>query len=382
MMQLQSTEGAMHALVIGVSSYPNAKGPEVASIKGPAISAARFAEWLQKEFRHPTVRLDSLRTLLSPLPGDEERVASEAAGEVHGRADRDTVEKEMKEWAKRCDRSPHDVAVLYVAGHGTDKPLRGAHLVLEGFSEDTGLAHTVDLSFTFDAMEARAAHLNLFFVDSCRTTIFEQQYLAGARGQRPIELGTNATRRRRSLKVFYGAAPDVRAWTLPSAEVLSDGTLFARALRLALNRAADLDDDGRLCVTANALVEKIAKVIETTAASYKDELVGMADGTGSVRNVPVHYPKVVPVELEIEVVPPECAATSDPSLYRRTGATGWARDFSADFASHPWTITLDAGNYQLRLVSVPAPPPGFDMAVEKFILPEVKRWQVKVEYDP
>ena len=56
---------------------------------------------------------------------------------------------------------------------------------------------------------------------------------------------------RRGYKVFFGATPGMQAWTLPGDEVLTDGTIFARALRQALASAAELDKDGRLCVTAN-----------------------------------------------------------------------------------------------------------------------------------
>ncbi len=379
---IDPVEGQLHALVIGVGHYPNAAGTGVASLEGPAISAARFAEWLkdpEEGFRHPHVALGSVRTLVSPATDREAQVATSAAGTVDGGADSNTVKEELRDWADICDQSPADIGLLYVAGHGSDKPLSGAHLLLEGYSARSGLEETIDLSFIFEVMGSRQAHLNLFFVDACRTTSAAQRYLLGEQGLRPIKVG-DAPVRRRAYKVFFGAAPDIQAWTLSDDEVLSDGTIFARALRRALTTAADLDGDGKLCVTANALTEEVARLVEEQAASYGEHVRGMADGLGTTRDVRFHYPRVVPVDVSIELTPAAYAKVARASLYRFVNVNQDELDRAVSFDSHPSQVRIEAGKYRLQLVSMPPPPPGFDMSDQKLILPHVNTWEVPIRY--
>ena len=70
---------ATRALVIGVSAYPYADGPEatesgrksgIGHLSSASRSASEFAAWLMTEYRQPGKPLVSLRLLVSPIDGE------------------------------------------------------------------------------------------------------------------------------------------------------------------------------------------------------------------------------------------------------------------------------------------------------------------------
>ncbi|MEJ7715353.1 MAG: caspase family protein [Thermoleophilaceae bacterium] len=200
----------LHALVIGVSHYPHSTDPVLASIAGPAISAARFADWLRTSWNHPGVALGSLEVLLSPMEDDEAATADAAAGKVAGPADAKHVGLEVYEWAERCNVSTEDIALLYVAGHGTESLYGGGFLLLEDYDApgSGALGNALDLDHVRKAIGTKCAHADFIFVDACRFTTDEQFDVADASALKPIKWNREDATLRTHLKVFYGAAPD------------------------------------------------------------------------------------------------------------------------------------------------------------------------------
>jgi hypothetical protein len=142
----------LHALVIGVSAYPHSQNRQLGSVRGPAISAARFAEWLRTKWRHPEFELGSLKVLLSPTE-DEAETALAAAGGVSGRATSQNVRLAVWKWAELCNDSDDDIALLFVAGHGTESLYGGGVLLLEDHGSPGGaLAYALDLDFVQKAI--------------------------------------------------------------------------------------------------------------------------------------------------------------------------------------------------------------------------------------
>jgi hypothetical protein len=373
--------GSLHALVIGVSSYPHARDYNLGSAPGPAIAAARFAQWLRTTYRNPTVDVRSVRVLLSPT--EEEAVAvAEAVGQVDGRANLAGVTHGLRVWAEDCNANTNDIGLLYLAGHGTSMVVGGGFLLLEDFGEpDAPFSHALDLQYVMDAMSKRKAHANFIFVDACRNTI-EAQKDHVFTGIQNITLNKTAAVLRKVLKVCYGAAPDKSAWTSSDDDILQYGTIFLKALLNALNKGAvELDQEGRLCVMANRLTSETARGVRTEARflsqTYAQEMLGSGDGVGTLEEVPFHWPEVVPVDLEIELDPAIVARFAEASLFRVISSAQASYCRQVSFDPHPSQIRgIDSGKYRLQ-VGPPIPPTMHDW----FVLPSSPRWKVTLPYD-
>jgi hypothetical protein len=330
------------------------------------------------------VECGSVEVLLSPTEA-ELPTTREAVGDVP-RATRDNVETALEEWAALCDLDPDDVAVLYLAGHGTDLFFGGGYLLLEGHGKAGGaLAHALNIDFVQRAMSARRARTNFYFVDACRFPIRGHREGVGTSGVEGMTARTDDPRVRTAYKVFYGAAPDQSAWTLPEDEVLEHGTVFAKVLIRALNTdAADLDDEGRLCVDADRLTAGLARGVEAEARAMAQEygkaIAGSAEGVGTSGYVPFHWPKRVPVELEIELDPATAAAEAEALLLTIKRAATAVDPRPVKLDPHPTRLTVDSGKYRLQLNNVPRTPQRFFASEDFMVLPSATHWRVEVEY--
>jgi hypothetical protein len=368
---------ALHALIIGVGNYPNRSD---LSQPGPVMSAARFAEWLKGEYCHPSYTLGSLFVLLSPVDANQASDAHQVAGQLDGPATHRSVEKFVVEWAAACDRNPQDAALLYVAGHGCSMLPGAGYLLLEEFGlPGSLLADALNLSALIDAMGTKKAHTNFVFVDACRSP-FDQIEGGGMRGVTPLDVPVNAPRLRKVLKLFYGAAPEDRAWTLPADQTFEHGTIFSKALLRALRRdALELDDDGQLAVTANRLVQKTAMLVGNTAAllradEYQRSITQAPEGVGSIADIAFHVPQAVNVDLKIEIDPEDLAAAVQASLYKlnRPDEIKYDRDLS--FVPHPAHLEVASGKYQLNVYR-----PPFHTVRNRVVIPDDPHWRFEID---
>jgi len=137
-----------HALIIGVSDYPFADGPnasalgasfELENLTTAARSASEVAAWLRNEYCNPDVPLASLRVLLSPAAG--ESIHPDIAADLSGPAPatRAAVEAELRQFRYDCRRNPQNAAFVYIAGHGIQLNKRGAVVLLHDFGDPTHL---------------------------------------------------------------------------------------------------------------------------------------------------------------------------------------------------------------------------------------------------
>jgi hypothetical protein len=373
--------GGLHALVIGVSSYPNAERYGLKSVAGPAVAAARFAQWLRSSYQNPHVRLKSLRVLLSPTEA-EAAATADAVGPTDGRGNSTDVINAVASWADDCNKAASDIGLLYFAGHGTSMVVGGGFLILEDFGHPAApLTYALNLQYLLDAMSTRLARSNFFFIDACRSTIKAQEdhELTGIMN---LIYNRKAPVHRQILKVCYAAAPDLSAWTTADNEVLQYGTVFFKALLRALNQSAvELGPDGRLCVMANRLASETARGVSAEARylskTYAREILGAGDGIGTLEEVPFHWPTAVPVDLDIELDPAASATSATGSLYRVVSTARARHDRDVSFDPHPCLIgNIDAGKYRLQ-VSLPAGAVTDDWLV----LPSTCHWKVVLPDD-
>ena len=170
-----------HALVIGVSDYPFADGPDASDLGASlglenlttaARSASEVAAWLLNEYTNPGVPLASLRVLLSPAAG--ESIHPDIAAHLNGPAPatRAAVEAELGQFRRDCRRNPQNAAFVYIAGHGIQLNKRGAVVLLHDFGNPghvTELHGAIDVAGCHDAMEeTEIAQTQIWFCDACR----------------------------------------------------------------------------------------------------------------------------------------------------------------------------------------------------------------------
>jgi hypothetical protein len=383
----------LHALVIGVSDYPDSPDGQTGSVPGPAISAARFAEWLRKTWAYPGVELGEVKVLLSPteFEADTAYAAAEMADytaeeRVAHRATSENVRKAVSAWARHCDKAEADIAMLFVAGHGTENLYRGSILLLEdhGAEGSGNFGNDLDLDFVRRAIGTMRAHANFIFVDACRFTTDAQINAATINALQPIKLEGRTKTLRQDLKVFYGAAPDQSAYTLPDNLVLQNGTIFGKALMEALDgrrAAVDVDEVGNFCVSANRLLEAIASGVKSTGyEGYARDIITSTEGIGTSKDVPFHWPKRVPVEILIEL-DPACEASEAEAVLMTVGRGGQGEYFrDLTLVPHPLTLRLDADKYRIHLNSVPPPPYKFYFDDDLVVMPYANHWKVRIRY--
>jgi hypothetical protein len=335
-----------HALVIGVSRYPDST--EFDDLTSAARSAAEVAAWLMHEYRNPDAPLASLHLLLSPA-ADE--VLPDAVTAVLGQgapATRAAVEQDLRAFRKLCEGHPDDVVFVYVAGHGVQLTKLGAIVLLEDFGaddQDSPLDGAIDMTqchANFNGGDFPAQQV--WFVDACRqrpelASRFETLSASLPKVVEPIG-------QVRSSPLFLAASSRELAFASVGGQ-----TLFSSALLAALrgDAAVGPDDD---CENWHVSVTELERrlgpaVLKLANDNGVDQWV---DVTGRVNPAIVHRLAQAPnVEVQVNLVPYEAVAGSVGSLFY-DGQHLTVGPVSA----WPLAAVVPAGLYTLR-VDVAAP---------------------------
>jgi hypothetical protein len=174
----QRAGGRTHAIVIGVGDYcaprrrlfarmkiwdANRPLPQFARLPGAARAAYRFASYLKNEFHDPEGRsLATLRLLLSPVE-DEKNLNSEAKP-----ATKLGVGDALQQWARDCDTHDHNLAILYVTGHGVALVDEVSTLFLADAHEHSNVYKgAINLSHIHEVMKERCRAKDQIFIHDC-----------------------------------------------------------------------------------------------------------------------------------------------------------------------------------------------------------------------
>jgi len=178
----QVTGPALHALVIGVSEYAFLPATQdefprddkvtlgLTKLKTPAAGAFRFAKWLRDRYWHPTVKVKTIRLLISPSTEERENEIGNP-GENVLPASSANVAAALEDWKTACRGNPDGIAVMYVAGHGVRWDSEYDSLILlEDFgTEGQFLSETVAMEKTLKRMSnTDLPATQFYFADSCR----------------------------------------------------------------------------------------------------------------------------------------------------------------------------------------------------------------------
>jgi hypothetical protein len=340
-----------HALVIGVGHYPK-KGWGIGDIDSAALSAMKFASWLQQSFAANTIwplsTVDLLvshplgtRTWDGPPPIDVERATTA------------NVFRAINEWFARCDTDERNLAVLYFAGHGVEKGLVSSLL-----TEDFGAApldigdDSLNLNVFAAGMERCRARRQWFIIDACRNTPPPLIGVLAQFGRPGVAPDANAapwpTERDHIIHRATGASGV--AWGKPG-----EASRFTRALVSALDGAAWDDDNDpwtSWSVRAERLVTVVNHLLSVEERLYKappQRARAGGDNGGFILMQPTRPPKV-PVFVTCDPAHRMNEAELAVDLRgarreaRQKGATDiWAIALEAVDAAYTLTAAFDQG---------------------------------------
>ena len=376
----------VHALVIGVSSYPFltdgaravAKPWGMGQLTSTAASAFKMFEWLKRTSAQLPVPLATCRVLLSPSSREPHLI---------GAADEATVANVLSaanDWRNDASTNRDNVTFFYFAGHGVQRTKEDAVMCLRDFLEPLGssLRNAIDLATVRAGMSPSAtrediARTQFYFVDACRVRPSELSAFE------PLE--TTAVFNKdlsgeddRCSPIFYASVSNHAAAAIPGQQ-----TLFNQALIECLEGDAgdslgdDPQGDPMWGVSVGGLNRGLTKKVDllnrrlggdqilTTGGQFSDATIRRLDG-----------PPLVDVTLAVD--PDDAAQFS--ALRVVADANTVAVTQTPPLAPHPHTCRLPAGIYSIQLSFARPPSPANFVDCQRFKVAVAPRsdWKVKV----
>jgi hypothetical protein len=363
-----------HALVVGVSHYPFADGPEqtadgeafgITNLTGAAKSASDIAAWLLDEYRNPDAPLASVRVLLSPTDGEElnPRVARELTQPAP--ATRDAVVTEFDEFRQACRENPDNVAFVYFAGHGIQLNKRGAVVLLHDFGvmgKGNKLYGAIDVAGCRDAMdESGNAHRQIWFSDACRQLPdIARKFESLAGGPFKADEGIGQVD---ASPLFLASSARESAFA-----AVGETTIFSDALLASLRGDAatmPTPDCSDWHISTTTLIRTLQGKVDAILAGREEQTI---DITGRVREMVAHRFENPPdVDIVVNLLPADATPVPMPRLWLDD------KDQGID-PSWPVRFRGDAGIYLLTVTVAPplttnvnkpflASPPGYQNEV-------------------
>lgn len=378
----------LHALVVGVSDYPNLIGgaTERADTRGlrQLDSAARTAfditVWLQQvstRLGHP---LRTCRLLASPSEA-ELQTAPDLARALP--ATFDNLLAAALAWRDDAATDRAGATLFYFAGHGIQRT-RGDSLLLLSDFLDPGpmLGHAVDLSSIYDGMGepdlTDMAQIQYYFVDACRTDLPGVQKLAdrSAPALWDVTMGGGDDR---IAPIFYAAASGLPAYgsAIPGGISAFGSDLLACFQGAAAERVRGPDGEAQWVVTIGSLARSLRQLIGSSNPGAGRKLRSfMLDKWTEMDATIAVLPAAPLVDCVLQLAPVDAAACASVALAQ--GAKGRSYSFAAPL---PNIFQAEAGGYVLRAaVPADANPPYPELEEVIMVLPP--RFVYPVQFRP
>ena len=359
-------EPGLHALVVGISAYPNLPvssdllKPEhfdMIQLASPALTAFRIATLLKDRGPQLGVPLATCRLLLAP---SEAELAVEPALGGFAVPDWINFSAEAKAWREAAIADPHGMTLFYFAGHGLQRIKRDHVLVLSNFNDSVGgslASKGVNVDHLFDGMAASEgqesiARTQWYFFDTCRIQpeVFKQHEIMGVGSFWDIK--TVPAKEERLLPSFFASKPGGLAFAKPGRETLFGGALLKCLEGGAGVPANETDLEGPDWVVSLASLPKALKrhidLANRDEEGAQEMLAQNLDGDFVLLRL--EGPPDVAVSLAID--PEPAAAVARVSV---VDADNSLRDF-IPFDPNPFQTKLPAGVLRIRVIVEPAEP--------------------------
>lgn len=334
----------IHALVIGVGSYPylargSALRPDeaMAQLTSSPISAVKVAEWFLRNCTAETRPLRSLDLLVSSpsltrfaMPDGEVKLIDPATFACAKQA--------IRSWKERGDSDSDNLIVFFFSGHGLARGLQ-VTLALEDYGIDPHqpLATAIDFSGLYLGLDGCVARNQVFFVDACRVASAELLNPSGFNGD-PIYYPPRDLQARHA-PVFYATLPGATAYGIPGRP-----TLFTEALLKALDGAGsdDIPRKGVWRIQTDCLNRGIDFILRQRAPG-----IGDGDQLAYVEHLTrlaIHdLPRRPSVPVEIAC---ENDSQTEAAVFSYQGTSG--NDRRVPPRAEPWQLDLDEGEYDFE----------------------------------
>jgi hypothetical protein len=244
-------KAAVHALIVGISSYPNLVGDKslgMSQLAVSALTAVRFFQWLGTTYCHPDNPNIPIRArlLLSPTPEEQALFATMnvkiSVGDQVGCTVRDPTlfafRKGVQDWFTDAQQVKQNVAdsriVFFFSGHGLEINLDRQLLLPSDYSYTP--ATRMDMLSSENirgGMAQLAISKQFYFFDACRSDVASMYDLASATG---MEAVPESRQRNRALSapVMRASVTGNSTYQPSKATSLDDLSFFGKALIDAL----------------------------------------------------------------------------------------------------------------------------------------------------
>ena len=369
---------ALHALIVGVSGYPNLPSPDnkpprggwkgdpyslgLLQLQSAALSAYEVARWLLERRTNLDVPLASIRLLLSPsaleLKTGGKDFCSAAAASLP--ATLKNLTSAANAWRDESNSHSDGIALLYFAGHGIQQhPNEDRVLLLHDFGEKASKQYsTVACTHLLSGMWPSKSRSNLplrqiAFFDACQ---HQNDQLKDLVPFMPGEVWTfieGVPSDPRNRLVFHATKPGASAYGSPGRK-----SYFCEALLNCLNGGA-----GELISYTKGVRWRITSYSLGAALQPHLDVINGREGTSQIsecHRVCVDYeicrlPGAPTAQLEIYLEPLRAAKCTAMKILSETLEA--VLEIGPPIAPHPYRGPIPAGTYILQ-ASATNPYPG------------------------
>lgn len=340
----------VHALVVGVGTYPHLEGGKKApfsdaqgmkQLGSPPKSAGVVANWLLNEHSvngRPLKSLDVLVSGTSQLVNDVgDKVKAEPATFVR-------VRDAIRAWKARGASNADNVLVFYFCGHGVSTGAENS-LLVENFGDDENdpFAAAIDMVKLLTGMRKCAASRQVYLIDACRTVSEDYLKKYANSGAAIIDATAHTNLGTVQQAVIWSTSLGAQAFGN-----LGAPSLFATGMLQALKGAAGaLDDNGDWVVKPLSLKAGLDVVMQRLAPDV-EQIVSLDHVS---KDFPFHYlpgPPKVPASVRCDPL----TFMSKSQLVCSSAAGPVATRVPA--AAERWDLELDVGDYEFQATVPPA----------------------------
>ena len=348
----------LHALVVGVSEYPNLPGHGELStdrsfgmhpLTASARSAFKLFQFLKDNADSFSVPLATCQLLVSPTVSEREREPQLAALITEEKAvsvELDAFLEAASAWRDRVASNSKNAAMFYFSGHGIRRTADDAVLLLNNFGQQHGgaLKNTVDVASIVNGMSPTStrpsmAKTQLYFVDACRNSPrqiknFNQMQTTDVFDP---ELADDDNRNK---PIYWATVDGQKAYA-----VKFDQTVFSKALIKSFENAADLDEDeGCWSVTVQRLSAGLGYYLQKILKSKRGKQSVRLGGESF--EAPVRILASSPkTDVVLELKPAEFSKHAVVSVSPAVG--GKPQQLPSPVTPHPFEFEVDAGTHKV-----------------------------------
>ncbi len=306
---LRPDRPCLHALVIGVASYPHLNGGTgrrasdplmLGQVTTPTHTARAIAAWLMQRYANPQCPLGTVDLLVS----------DGTAGQPSEAPTMGNIERAVTAWTRRAAEHPNNIAFLYFCGHGLAK--EDLYLLPEDFGDPQWSSQWRNC-IDFDGLRlglwaSCKAETQVLFVDACRETPFGMLTHINVQGQ-PLIGGQGFGSNVKTQAIYFATTEGKQAYG-PANSV----SYFGQAVLNCLDGLATSNTQGTWVVDTHGLSGALGRLVQHMAETSGQPLLSEQVVKGRIAIL--HMPAKPRVIAQIRCSHDRATAAADIELRR------------------------------------------------------------------